>query len=180
MKTRYLSVLMVMCMMLTLLLGTVAAAPDGGVALASTQAVLVDGNAYTFYAYGLYDDKGGLTNYVKLRDVAILLSGTDAHFQVDWKEGVIFLTTGEDYTAVGGELEEFFSGDQPYVVGDTPVWLDGEPIQLDAITLTDAKGGNHNYFKLRDLGQALNFNVGWNKETNSVYVESDKPYTDAD
>ena len=36
-----------------------------------------------------------------------------------------------------------------------------------------------NYFKLRDLGRALDFNVGWSAEQ-GMYVESDQSYTDAD
>ena len=177
MKRRFLTALLALCTVFALL--PAAAVADGGTALAATQAVLVDGTPYTFYAYALYEENVGLTNYVKLRDVAILLSGTGAQFQVDWKEGAILLTSGEDYTAVGGELEEIFVGDQPYVAGASQVLLDGEPLQLEAITLVDARGGNHTYFKLRDLGRALNFNVGWSAQK-GVYLESGKPYTDAD
>ena len=30
-----------------------------------------------------------------------------------------------------------------------------------AILLTDDQGGGYTYYKLRDLGKVLNFNVGW-------------------
>ena len=147
-------------------------------AYSATQTVLVDGREYTFYAYALADANGGLTNYVKLRDVAIVLSGTDAQFQVDWKNGAILLGTGESYTALGGEMEETFQGNQPYEANRSPVNIDGDPVELDALTLWNSRG-NYNYFKLRDLGKALNFNVGWSREK-GVFIETDKPYTDAD
>ena len=50
---------------------------------------------------------------------------------------------------------------------------------LTAFVLTDDEGGDHTYYQLRDLGKALGFNVGWSAER-GVFIESDKPYTDAD
>ena len=146
-------------------------------ALSATQSVLVDGKPYTFFAYALYDANGGLTNYVKLRDVAIVLSGTHAQFEVGW-DGSINLETGTPYTAMGGEMAETFLGSQPYEVNSSPVNIDGSPVELEAITLWNSNG-TYNYFKLRDLGKALNFNVGWSKDT-GVFIESNQPYTDAD
>ena len=47
------------------------------------------------------------SNYFKLRDLAALLSGTGSAFAVDWdaERGAVSITTGQDYTKVGGELE---------------------------------------------------------------------------
>ena len=50
---------------------------------------------------------------------------------------------------------------------------------LTAITITDANGGESNYFKLRDLGRALGFNVGYS-DARGIFIETNKPYTDAD
>lgn len=41
--------------------------------------------------------------------------------------------------------------------------------------LTDDCGGGYTYYQLRDLGQALNFNVSWSAE-HGIYLETDKPY----
>lgn len=38
------------------------------------------------------------------------------------------------------------------------------------------KIGGSNYFKLRDLGEALNFYVGW-EAGRDVFIETDKPYS---
>lgn len=43
--------------------------------------------------------------------------------------------------------------------------------------LFDDDGGGFTYYKLRDLGMALGFNVGWNTETGTAFIETDKPYT---
>lgn len=51
-------------------------------------------------------------------------------------------------------------------------YLDGERIQLEAYAIN----GN-NYVKLRDIGQAVGFNVYWDNETGTVQIESAAPYT---
>lgn len=50
-----------------------------------------------------------------------------------------------------------------------PVYVDGERVYLEAYTINGA-----NYVKLRDIGEAVGFNVYW---TDSVQVDSDAPYT---
>lgn len=52
------------------------------------------------------------------------------------------------------------------------IHVDGRQVSLAAYEI----GGN-NYLKLRDIGQAVGFNVYW--DGTSVQVESDKPYTGA-
>ena len=51
-------------------------------------------------------------------------------------------------------------------------YLDGEPVQMEAYAIN----GN-NYVKLRDIGEAVGFNVYWDNENHCVQVESGKPYT---
>ena len=48
---------------------------------------------------------------------------------------------------------------------------------LGAIVLKDANGGGYTYYKLRDLGQALGFNVRWDGEAGVIRVETDQPYS---
>ena len=148
--------------------------PAGKVAYASTQAVLVDGKKVEFQMYALKDANGNGTNYIKLRDMAYVLNGTKAQFAVGY-DGTISLTTGQAYAAAGGEMTTPFSGDRTYSDGTQSVKVNGKPVEMTAITLLDDAGGGYNYFKLRDLGKALGFNVGWSKEA-GVFIESDKPY----
>ncbi len=152
----------------------VPAVPAASTAYASTQEVLVDGRPVTFHAYALKDDNGFETNYIKLRDVADVLSGTPARFQVGW-DGTITITTGAAYTPNGTEMEKNFQGDQAYAVSESPVTVDGAAADLEAITLTDQNGGGYTYFKLRDLGAALGFDVSW---TNGrIVIDSARAYS---
>ena len=54
----------------------------------------------------------------------------------------------------------------------TKLAVDGKSVPCTAYII---KGNN--YFKLRDLGKALGFNVGWSKEQ-GVYIETDQPYAE--
>lgn len=148
--------------------------PASGTAYASTQTVTVDGKAVEFQMYALKDANGNDTNYIKLRDLAYVLNGTAAQFSVGY-DGTISLTTGEAYQAAGTEMTTPYSGDRAYTGGAQTVKLDGQDVSMTAITLTDGNGGGYTYFKLRDLGAALGFNVGWSQEA-GVFVESDQPY----
>lgn len=148
--------------------------PASGTAYASTQTVAVDGKAVEFQMYALKDANGNDTNYIKLRDLAYVLNGTAAQFSVGY-DGTISLTTGEAYQAAGTEMTTPYSGDRTYTGGAQAVKIDGQDVSMTAITLTDDNGGGYTYFKLRDLGAALGFNVGWSQEA-GVFVESDQPY----
>ena len=49
------------------------------------------------------------------------------------------------------------------------IYLDGEQVKLQAYLIN-----GENYVRLRDIGQALDFNVYWN---GVVQIDSDSPYT---
>ena len=53
--------------------------------------------------------------------------------------------------------------------------FDGGPVNLTSFLLKDSAGNGYTYYKLRDLGQLLNFNVGWTAER-GVFIETGKPY----
>lgn len=145
-------------------------------AYANTVAVEVDGKPVTFQMYALKNSDGYESNFVRVRDVAQTLSGTDAHFEVIWAYGSIWLYDGWTYTPVGGEMSPPpFSGDRPYTVVASQTKLNGEEANLGAILLKDDAGGGYTYIKLRDLGKALGFNVDWSAER-GIYIETDKPY----
>ena len=148
--------------------------PASGTAVASTQTVTVDGKKVEFQMYALVDENGNGTNYIKLRDMAQVLNGTKAQFSVGY-DGTISLTTGQAYTSTGTEMTTPFSGDRSYTGGARTVKINGSNVDMTAITLLDNAGGGYNYFKLRDLGKALGFNVGYSNER-GVFIESDKPY----
>lgn len=134
------------------------------------QTILVDDQPVELTTYALKDENGYLTNYVRVRDIAALLNGTAAQFEVSW-DGAVNLIPGEAYTPVGGELELPFHGDRSFVYASAPTKIWGTPNLMSAIVLTDDNGGGYTYYKLRDLGQALGFYVDWSAEK-GVFIET--------
>lgn len=153
------------------LLPAAALAAGNELACAATQEVEVDGQRIEFQMYALKDADGGLTNYVKLRDVAYVLKGTPAEFSIRWSGTAIALTSGEPYTETGTEMTTPYSGDRSYRRGEWHLVVNGTTVQMDAIVLSDDQGGDYTYFKLRDLGTALGFSVGWSAER-GVFLET--------
>lgn len=145
-----------------------------GTAVATPQTVLVDGVAVELQTYALTGN-GGLTNYVKLRDLADILDGTAAQFNITWsKEAGVGLQTGTAYTSRNGtEGVTNYTGDQVYQRGAATTNVNGVAVELQCFAL---QNGAYTYYKLRDLGQALGFNVDWSAER-GVFIETDKPYS---
>lgn len=140
-------------------------------AKANQSPVLVNGVKTPFQAYTIEQN-----NYFKLRDIASVLSGSEKQFEVSWdaEHSAINILKNQPYTAVGGELAVTDgSGDKTPVVNKAPVYLDGAPMDLAAYTID----GN-NYFKLRDLGAALGFDVSWNSESGTIEIDTTKAYTE--
>lgn len=145
---------------------TVSAMAAGIPAARSSMPVLVDGQDVAFDAYQIAD-----YNYFKLRDIAAALAQTDSRFAVSYDAATrtIALTTGADYVLVGGELTaglvpETAEADRSPV----QVTVDGQPVQLEAYEID-----GYHYFKLRDLGTALHFQVGFDEASRSVQIDSE-------
>lgn len=139
-------------------------------AYASTQEIEVDGKKVTFEAYALKDANGNDTNYIKLRDVASVLNGTPAQFDVGWN-GSVTITTGQAYTPNGSEMNTPYSGNRFYQDASAATVVNGSPVELSAILLTDDNGNGYTYYKLRDLGTALGFTVDWSVER-GIFIET--------
>lgn len=159
-------------------LGTVTqeSIPASGTAYMRRQTIEFDGRDVTLQTYALSGSNGGETNYVRLRDIASLLNGTNAQFGVDW-DGNVIIVPDEAYKPNGTEMQAPFSGDRHYQKADAKTVIYGESIPFTAILLTDDQGGGYTYYKLRDLGKVLNFNVGWSN-SRGIYIESNHAYAD--
>lgn len=131
----------------------------------TTSKVLVNGNNTAFDAYII---KG--SNYFKLRDIAYALSGSAKQFDVAW-DGIndaIKLTSNKSYTATGGEMDRKKTGTKPAMPSTAKILLDGTRITLTAYNI-----GDNNYFKLRDIGQALDFEVEWDDKNNTIIINTE-------
>jgi len=135
----------------------------------TSSTVYINGTPAAFDAYNINDN-----NYFKLRDLAYILSGTEAQFEVEWdgKANAISLTSGQSYTVVGGEMEGKGSGAKTPAPTNSKILLDGEEVAFTAYNIED-----NNYFKLRDIGEALDFSVEWDGENNAILIDTSKGYT---
>ena len=114
------------------------------------------------------------SNYFKLRDVAMMLSGTGKQFSVGYDAalGAVQVTTGQAYAPDGSELAGQASGGRNAVLSSSAVYING--VQAGGLTVYNIDGNN--YFKLRDLGQALDFFVGWDSGTSSISISGNAGY----
>lgn len=135
-------------------------------AKASTHKIQLNGTPVSIGAYEI-----GGNNYFKLRDVAMLLKDTQGKFQVGFDEATqrITLTTGYAYTAVGGELAARDSVSRLGNPSTSSIYVDNQAVDLTAYNISD-----NNYFKLRDLGEALGFAVTWDDATQTVNIVTAK------
>lgn len=129
----------------------------------STQAISFNGGVVEVQAYTLKADNGGDVTYVKLRDMAALLDGSAAQFNVDWRSGAIYVERGKPYTTRNGtELQPIAGTDGSYRWNTAPILFDGTTTAMEGIVL-EGKGGSHTFLKLRDLADAVGFTVNWSK-----------------
>ena len=110
------------------------------------------------------------SNYFKLRDMAALLTGTDAQFSVTYDEEskTIVVKTGEAYEKQAGDLTPGLDKSSTAVRSAQTLSINGETV--DGLTAYNI-GGN-NFFKLRELGEKLGFGVDYDAETRTMVVTS--------
>ena len=134
----------------------------------TASAVLVNDEEVSFDAYNINDN-----NYFKLRDLAYVLNGTECQFEVVWdgELNAINLISGEPYTEVGGEMTSKGTARKTATETTSKIYLDGDEISPTAYNIE----GN-NYFKLRDIGKAFDFRVGWDGDKNTITIDTSKGY----
>lgn len=145
------------------------AQPAAVTAKPTASKVAVNGKNIDFEAYLI-----GGSNYFKLRDLAMVVRGTDRPFSVNWDaaRNAIELTAGEIYEPAGGELA--VSG-KPASKQAKPtssiLYVNGEEVRLTAYNI-----GGSNYFKLRDIAAAIDFGVTWDAKLGLVGIDTTAGY----
>lgn len=130
--------------------------------------VYIDGHRYELESYTIDG-----YNYFKLRDLALLLSGTLSEFNVVWlaDEGAIGLKTGESYLPVGTEFAPVTGATKTAEPSPCQIYIDGKPLSLAAYLIDSS-----NYFRLRDIGIVFNFMVSWDAEAGAIRVNTAQMY----
>lgn len=150
-----------LCILTGMMMLTAAGAVSDTLARPSAHSVYVDGHLVQPAAYEIAGN-----NYIKLRDLALLVNGTDKQFSVEWSEAdkCIFLRTDMPYQPVGGELSSSLSMQQANL-STHRIYIDALPKAFMAYEVA----GN-NYFKLRDLASALDIGIGWDEALRRVDI----------
>jgi hypothetical protein len=130
--------------------------------------VYVDGAAKAFEAYIINGN-----NYFKLRDLAYVMNGTAKQFEVGYDNATkaITLTTGKAYTPDGGEMANGDGKAKTASPTASRIYLNGKELNLTVYLI----GGN-NFFKLRDLMEAIDVFVGYDNATKAITLDTSKGY----
>lgn len=109
------------------------------------------------------------SNYYKIRDIAMLLRTTNSRFNVEWDSflNAISISTGVKYTVVGGELDFDNSVMLEVEENSSPIYVDGDKLQLTAYNINGS-----NYFKIRDLGDMVGFEVDWDGDSQAIIIRT--------
>ena len=141
----------------SLLFGVLAVCALGNTVLPTTSTILIDGEESAVRAYNIND-----RNYFQLRDL-----GAEVGFGVDWdseNDTVLIFTDGvteKPETTKDDEIE------LTAVKTASKILVDGEEADIEAYNVN-----GRNYFQLRDLGEAVGFEVDWDEENNTVLINT--------
>lgn len=129
--------------------------------------IMLNGEMKSLVAYNI---KGN--NYFKLRDIANLLKGTQAHFDVMWNDekGAIEIISQKDYST-NEEMASEKVKNPKIVKSSAKIYRNNKLVLLNAYNIN----GN-TFFKLRDLADVINFGVDWNSADGVIEINTSKDY----
>ncbi|NLY20897.1 MAG: C40 family peptidase [Tissierellia bacterium] len=166
---------LVLCIALLCMIPTIVFAKDS--AVKNNQKMIINSQSYEAATYRINDN-----NYFKLRDLAELLKGTNKAFGIAYEASTdqVSLYLEDFYSSVGNELSKdmpetgsaassykFYLYTYPNGDGRTYVAF------LKTYPLYD-----NNYVKLREIGQLMNFYIGYDESTKSIVIDTNKTYVD--
>ncbi len=127
-------------------------------------AVSVNGQKSELPAYNING-----SNYVRVRDVAMLLAGTKGNFDVQWNSEMqrVELKSGTAYIPIGTENKPLPAGARSVRSVTEPTVADGAAYMIAAYQLE-----GYTYYKLRSLGQLCGFAVEWDSENQTILVNT--------
>lgn len=140
-------------------LATTVSAATSTATLSATN-LQVDGEAVAVQAYMIDGN-----NYIKLRDLATMINGTENNFAVTWNSDLssIELQSGTAYTTTGSEMAMDGAQTTTATLSTSPIYVDGSLVDLTAYNISD-----NNYFKLRDVMGLFDVAVGYDSASNTA------------
>lgn len=111
-------------------------------------------------------------NYVMLRDLAYYLNGSPAQFEVTYDAATqaISIFSQQPYSVQGNEGKVKADKNKPYNDTTSKIYIDGTEVILKGYNIE-----GYNYFKLRDIAAALDFDVDYRDQ--QIYIEPENTYT---
>lgn len=107
--------------------------------------------------------------YVRLRDLACALSGTEKQFQLEWFDDVsgaeITLKSGQPCTKAGKPV--ILTGTNTATSTSWNIYLDNK---AQSITSYSVEGVN--YFNVAQLAEVLNFRLSWNTDSGTLKIDA--------
>ena len=130
--------------------------------------IFVNGQPREIEAYTIND-----SNYIRLRDFALIISRTDKQFELvlEPETGVITFYVGMPYTPVGAGSQRGDGKPQEAIANEWLIDADGEEWIITAYNF-----GGSNFFALRDLLRALDINLS-RDASNTLSIDTSVPYS---
>lgn len=141
-------------------------------AVPTTSTIFIDGEPVAFSAYNINGN-----NYFKLRELSFYMWFGAKPFGVSYDElfqCVIISSDGFYGEDAPGEPAPDRESRCAYITKQR-VFVDDEEVFF---TVYNIDGSN--YFKLRDLGEALDFGIEWDAQSNAIRINTKQPYGGAE
>jgi hypothetical protein len=126
----------------------------------STQKVTVDSREVELNQYTIEK-----CNYVSLRDLAMALNGTSKQFSIGWDDAsnTVKVILGGRYAPAGIESAKLTLADIEPVKSDDSILVNGKKQSLSVFKINGS-----NYFKLKDIAEALGVTYAYDPAKNTV------------
>ena len=136
-------------------------------ATSTNSKIEVNSKKFTIEAYMI-----NKSTYVKIRDLAYVLKGTNNKFSVagDGLKKSIKINSKTDYKAIGGELAKGDKKPKVIVKKSLEIYVDGEKVKFSVYEIN-----NEIYFKLHDIMKKLNIYVK-GSAAKGITIDTKKAY----
>jgi hypothetical protein len=146
--------------------------PAGAViqGITSNNTLVIGGESQVFSAVNINGN-----NWLKLRDVAALLNGTNKTFGVSFNEetNTVTIQSGLAYLELGNELQPLTGETQTAIASQQWLVVNSETVSVAAYNIN-----GFNYLRLRDVAILLDFGVTFDDATRTVALDLNASYTE--